>query len=277
MTLAEIRRKLTDAGIENAFLEAELLVCTIFHLSRAGLYAAPRETDYTHPDLEAAVKKRVERYPLQYILGTWEFCGLEFKVNENCLIPRSDTEVIVEEAVKHLSTGSCLLDLCTGSGCIAAAALHYTRDTTAIAVELYPETAALARENLASLGLAERCKVVTGDATLDLFASSEKFRVIASNPPYVTVSEMQELAPELSYEPSHALTDGGNGLRILSAIVRIYKNHLMPDGVMILEHGWRQAEEVAAIARENGMTYHCLYDYGGNARGAVLTHSKAEA
>lgn len=271
MTLAEIRKKLADAGIENASFEAELLVCSILRISSAKLLADPRGTDYSHPDLDAAVEKRAGRYPLQYILGSWEFCGLEFKVNENCLIPRPDTEVIVEEAVKCLKPGGRLLDLCTGSGCIAASVLHYTKNTTAAAVELYPETAALARENIASLGLADRCTVLTGDATLDLFAPEEKFDVITSNPPYVTMEEMTSLEPELAYEPSHALTDGGDGLRILSAIVRIYKNHLADGGVMILEHGWRQADAAADIARENGMRYRCLYDYGGNTRGAVLT------
>lgn len=271
MTLAEIRQKLADAGIENAASEAEILVCSLFGISRAHLLADGRGKDYRSPALDEAIAKRVRRYPLQYILGTWEFCGLTFKVNENCLIPRPDTEVIAEEAVKHLDPGGRLLDLCTGSGCIAAAVLHYTKNTTAAAVELYPETAALAKENIASLNLGERCTVLTGDATADLFDGNEKFDVITSNPPYVTMEEMTSLEPELAHEPSHALTDGSDGLQILSAIVRIYKNHLAPGGVMILEHGWRQAEAVENIARENGMQYRCLYDYGGNARGAVLT------
>ena len=266
MTLSEIITKLTSAGIEDAAFEASVLLEHFAGVTRARILADGRNADYPSPELTEAVEKRYTRYPLQYIIGKWEFCGLEFEVNENCLIPRPDTEVLAEEAVKNLPAGGKLLDLCTGSGCIAAAVLHYTKNTSAKAVELYPETAALARRNIEKLGLSSRCEVITGDACTDLFDGSEKFDVIASNPPYVTADEMKALEPELDAEPEHALTDGGDGLSIIEAIVRIYKNHLTPDGMMIIEHGALQAEEVKRIAGENGMTAQCIKDYGGRDR-----------
>lgn len=277
MTLQEIRTTLSDAGIGNAAREAEILIEAYTGIPRARLLANPRDMDYADPQLLAAVKKRSERFPLQYIIGTWDFCGLRFKVNENCLIPRPDTEVIVEQAVKSLQNNGKLLDLCTGSGCIAAAVLHFTQNTSGIAVELYPETAALARENIENLGLADRCDVLTGDATTDLFPTEIKFDVITANPPYVTAEEMTELEPELAHEPEHALTDGGDGLSIIRDIVSIYKNHLTPHGCMIIEHGWHQGEAVEIIAQENGLTYTKLTDYGGNVRGAVMHERFANA
>lgn len=270
MTLLEIRKALSDAGIENAAMEAEILIETYFGISRARLLASDKNTDYSDVRLNEAVQKRIERVPLQYILGEWEFCGLRFKVNENCLIPRPDTEIIVEQAVKNLHNGGKILDLCTGSGCIVAAVLSLTENTDGVAVELYPKTSALAEENIKNLGLSDRCKVITGDATKELFSHDVKFDVITANPPYVTIEEMSELEPELAHEPRHALTDGGDGLSLIRDIVRVYKNHLTPCGCMIIEHGWRQGEQMESIAHENGLTYTKLTDYGGNTRGAVL-------
>jgi len=270
MTLSEIIGKLASAGIEDAAFEASLLAEHFMNITRAKILADGRGADYSSPELDAAVEKRCTRYPLQYILGKWEFCGLEFEVNENCLIPRPDTEVLVEEAVKKLPKGGKLLDLCTGSGCIAAAVLNYTKNTSAKAVELYPETAELAAKNIKNLGFAHRCEIITGDAAADLFDADEKFDVIASNPPYVTAEEMKNLEPELDAEPAHALTDGDNGLSIIEAIVRIYKNHLTENGTMIIEHGSGQAADVGRIAEENGLTAQCIRDYGGNDRCTVM-------
>jgi len=270
MKLSEITDKLATAGIENAAYEASLLIGHFIGVSRAKILADGRNAEYSSPELEEAVAKRCTRYPLQYILGKWEFAGLEFEVNEDCLIPRPDTEVIVEEAVKALPSGGTLLDLCTGSGCIAAAVLNDTKNTVGTAVELYPKTADLARRNIEKLGLAPRCEVITGDACTDLFAEDVKFDVITSNPPYVTAEEMDGLEPELSSEPPHALTDGGDGLSIIEAIVRIYKSHLTDRGTMLIEHGASQADAVRRIAEENGMTSRCVCDYGGNDRCTVM-------
>ena len=138
------------------------------------------------------------------------------------------------------------------------------------AVDLYPETLRAAENNLKNLGLSDRCTFLCGDATTDLFDADTAFDVIVSNPPYVTADEMNDLEPELAFEPAHALTDGGDGLSILRKIIEIYKHHLTPSGTMILEHGWKQSDAVRAIAGQNGMSHEKIMDYGGNIRGAIL-------
>lgn len=277
MTVLDITRRLTDAGIDpaDARSEARLLVSYVTGKPASYLLANPME-DFDSPALAEAVGKRAERYPLQYIIGKWEFYGLPFAVNEHTLIPRPDTELIAEAAIRHSPANGRILDLCTGSGCIAAAILANRTSANGIAVDLYPETLRAAEDNLTALGLNDRCTFVCGDATTDLFDPSVTFDVIVSNPPYVTADEMTVLEPELAYEPEHALTDGGDGLSILEKIIELYKNHLAPDGVMILEHGWKQSDAVREIAANNGLTHEKIMDYGGNIRGAVLKRLMAK-
>lgn len=270
MTLSQIAEILAAAGIPDGRFEAGLLIGHFTGVSRASMLADPQR-DYEDGKLAEAVQKRAQRYPLQYILGTWEFMGLEFTVNENCLIPRPDTECVTEAAISRCPDGGRVLDLCTGSGCIIASLLHYTKNTSGYAVELYPATADLARKNLEDLGLAERCTVITGDAAQDLFPETEKFHVIVSNPPYIAKDEMPSLEPELDHEPRAALTDEADGLSLIEPIIRIYKEHLTEDGVMILEHGWQQSDAVTAIAGKNGMKAEIIKDFGGNIRGCILT------
>jgi len=271
MTVRDITRILTDAGIDpaDARSEARLLVTHFTGKPASYLLAHPDE-DFTAPALIEAVEKRAGRFPLQYIVGTWEFYGLPFAVNEHTLIPRPDTELIAETAIRHCPENGAVLDLCTGSGCIAAAVLDQVKSARGTAVDLYPETLRAAEENLKTLGLSGRCTFLCGDATTDLFDADVMFDVIVSNPPYVTADEMNGLEPELSFEPAHALTDGGDGLSILAKIIELYKHHLAPSGVMILEHGWKQSDAVRAIAGKNGMSHEKIMDYGGNVRGAVL-------
>jgi len=269
MTLPEIAKILTDAGIEDGKFEAGLLISHFTGVSRAAMLADPKR-DYNDENLVRAVEKRAQRYPLQYILGTWDFMGLTITVNENCLIPRPDTECVTEAAISALPDGGRVLDLCTGSGCIIASVLHYTKNTTGCAVELYPGTADLARKNIEDLGLSGRCTVITGDAAADLFPETERFHVIVSNPPYSAKDEMETLEPELDHEPRAALTDEEDGLTLIEPIIRIYKNHLTEDGALILEHGWKQSDSVREIAEKNGLTFDTIRDFGGNIRGAVM-------
>ena len=274
MTVRDIARLLTDAGIDpaDARLEARLLVSHFTGKSASYLLANPME-DFADPALAEAAEKRCRRYPLQYILGTWEFYGLPFAVSEHTLIPRPDTELIAEAAIRACPEHGRILDLCTGSGCIAAALLANVPTARGFAVDLYPETLRAAEENLNNLGLSERCTCLCGDAATNLFEDDMTFDVIVSNPPYVTVDEMSGLEPELAYEPAHALTDGGDGLSILKKIIEIYRHHLAPGGVMILEHGWKQSDAVCAFAETCGMIPEIIKDYGGNIRGARLTNA----
>ncbi|MGN1345298.1 MAG: peptide chain release factor N(5)-glutamine methyltransferase, partial [Eubacteriales bacterium] len=269
----------TEAGIDpaDARREARLLVSRFTGTPVSHLLAAPDE-DFdetavcceTGLTLAEAVEQRRTRRPLQYILGEWEFYGLRFAVNEHTLIPRPETERIAEAAIRLCPENGRVLDLCTGSGCIAAAILAHVPTARGVAVDLYPETLRMAEKNLTALGLSDRCTFVAGDAGTDLFDPSITFDVIVSNPPYVTAEEMQTLAPELSYEPPHALTDGGDGLSLLESIIEIYQNHLGPAGVLILEHGWQQADAVRSIAARSSLTPTPIPDYAGRTRGVIL-------
>lgn len=270
MTVREIAEKLTAAGIESALHEALLLAGKFTGKSYSYLRAAVNE-ELPSPDaLSEAVEKRCGRYPLQYILGEWEFMGLSFDVNENCLIPRSDTEILCEYIIANGVKKGKILDLCTGSGCIIAAVLHYRPDMTGAAAELYPETLRQAEVNFRKLGVDGRIRAIEGDVTTDVLHDGEQFDVISANPPYVTAEEMETLEPELSAEPVHALTDGGDGLSILKAIIDIYTAHLASDGFMILEHGSEQSDAVLDYARSRGFCAVPLKDYGGNTRAAVI-------
>lgn len=278
MTFSEIRGRLADAGIEDADFEAYILIEKFEGKSKAAVLCE-KGADYTSDALNAALGKRCSRYPLQYIIGEWEFYGLNFHIDENCLIPRPDTEVIVDRALREAKPGANVLDLCTGSGCMIASFLYTRPDARGTAVELFPKTADIAARNIESLGLSDRCRIIVGDATRDIFPAWEKFDIIMSNPPYISEDEMNRLEPELGFEPREALFDGetgGDGMSIIKKITNIYKNHLTPDGALIFEHGFAQGEKMRETAEKNGMSYECITDYGKKVRGAVLkypTHS----
>jgi len=267
MTVRDIEARLADAGIDSAHSEAMLLLSRYSGKSYASLLAEPN-LSVDSAELESVVRRRCERYPLQYLLGTWEFCGYEFKVTPDTLIPRPDTEILAEKAASFLPKGGKILDLCTGTGCVLAAALKLSGNRRGVAVDLFPAVCEVARENFAALSL--DCTVLAGDATTDLFPAGEQFDVITANPPYVTADEMTSLEPELSYEPRTALTDEGDGLSILRKIIELYSRHLTENGVMLLEHGADQSAAVVAIGETNGLTAEVLRDYGGHDRAVLL-------
>ena len=273
MTIRQITETLSAHGIGDALWEA-LLLAEHFTGRNRSFWRADRDTEIPSDALAEAVTKRCTRYPLQYILGTWEFMGLEFTVREGCLIPRPDTEILVEKAIALAEAtpkpAVRVLDLCTGSGCILASVLHYTKHTTGTAVDLYPAALAVAEENFRNLHLTDRIRLIAGDIGNDLLPDTDKYDLILSNPPYVTADEMESLEPELSHEPATALTDGGNGLSLYEAIFRNYLPHLAEGGTMILEHGADQSEAVLHMGKSYGMTGEALQDYSGHNRCALL-------
>lgn len=281
MNIKETAARLSSAGISDALYEARLLASRFLSIPMSTLVML-NETKLDFfagfDEFNAALEKRMTRYPLQYILGEWEFYGLPFYVNESCLIPRADTEVIAERAIEELkNSGSdrikTYLDLCTGSGCIAAAVLKNVQNAFGYCVDIESGAAALAEKNLARNNLCGRYRVIVGDACRDLFDSATKFDLITANPPYISKDEMLSLEPELKYEPRIALTDSGDGLSFYGKIIRVYKNHLRPNGKLIFEHGSTQSDSVCETAREMGMTPEVIFDYGGRARGAVLRNN----
>ena len=256
------------AGVPDAAFDARCLAAHYTGLSAAYLMAS-RDEELSAPGLAEAVARRENREPLQYILGEWAFMGGLYEVNPHCLIPRADTEILVEKALSLLVAGGRVADLCTGSGCIAVA-LAKLADATVTAVELISETASLAERNAEKNGVSHLVTVLRGDVTEDVFSPHEMFDMIVSNPPYVTAEEMETLEKELSFEPAVALTDGGDGLSVLSAIVRLYPRHVHSGGYLLLEHGSAEGEAVRAMAADVGLPAETVRDLAGLERCTVI-------
>ena len=270
MTYNEICSALAEAEIENNRGETAMLICHFCNVTKAELLLRHDE-DFDSKELKAAVEKRCKHYPLQYILGYWDFCKETYKVTENTLIPRQDTEKLVELAVKLLPENARIIDLCTGSGCVAISTLAARPDCRAVAVDLFDETLAVARENAESNGVGDRMGFLAQDVLYPAFMDSlGAFDCIISNPPYIETHQISLLDDELFYEPRAALDGGDDGLDFYRVIISEYSEYLTDNGIMLLEIGCDQAKSVAAIASAAGMRCEIYKDYGGNDRVAYL-------
>ena len=270
MTYNEICISLANAEIENNRGETAMLICHFCNVTKADLLLR-RDEDFDSPELAEAVQKRCQHYPLQYILGYWDFCNETYKVTENTLIPRQDTEKLVELAIKLIPENSRIIDLCTGSGCVAISTLAARQDCHAVAVDLFAETLAVARENAEANGVGDRMGFLAQDVLYPAFMDSlGTFDAIVSNPPYIETHQISLLDDELSYEPRAALDGGDDGLDFYRVIIGEYGEYLSDSGIMLLEIGCDQAKSVSAIAAAAGMRCEIYKDYGGNDRIAYL-------
>ena len=273
MTLRDIEIRLAGAHIDNATAEALALTAHVTGIS-ADRLRTERMALLPDPDgrLEDAVARRENHYPLQYLLGTWGFWRQEYEVSPDCLIPRPDTETLVEYAVKHAPHGGRVLDLCTGSGCIAISLLCERPDLTATAVELYENTLAVARRNAARNGVGDdRLTFLQGDVLAgDFLVNLGQFDLILSNPPYTPTATVDTLEAELAYEPHAALDGGRDGLIFYRRILqRDYRTALKSGGRFAFEIGYDQADALRALAEDD--TCEILKDLGGRDRVAVVT------
>ena len=271
MTYYEICARLTAAGIENAETDAAILLAHFGDISEATL-PFRRGENVTSPALLDAVRRRESHYPLQYLIGVWGFCGQEYEVNEHTLIPRADTECLVEEAVRCLPRGAHFADLCTGSGCIAVSTLCMRRDTSAVAVDLFPDTLAVARRNAKRNGVSDCVTFMQADVLAPLEIEAGSLDAILSNPPYIRTEVVKTLAPELTFEPSAALDGGTDGLAFYRAILTLHRPLLKPDGIFVFEIGYDQAADLCALARVSGLSCRIVKDLGGCDRVAILSH-----
>lgn len=255
---------LQQAGVDNGRLDGELLLAATLGLDRVGLYL-----NYDRPmepaELEGFrefVKRRVRREPLQYILGTTEFWSLPFKVTPAVLIPRPDTEILVEEALKRADDALSILDVGTGSGAIAVALAHELPAAQVVAVDCSPEALAVARDNAALNGVDGRIAFQEGD----LFAlESAEYDLVLSNPPYIPVADIPTLMPEVrDHEPRGALVGGEDGLEAYRALARQAPTLLRAQGWLLVEVGIGQAEAVAELLETAGLDHIAVRaDYAG--------------
>ena len=270
MNYNEICKALAEAEIENNRGEAAMLICHFCGISRAELLSR-RDEDFDNDALVEAVTKRCSRYPLQYILGYWDFCNETYRVTEHTLIPRQDTERLVELAIKLIPDGARFIDLCTGSGCVAISTLAARPDCRAVAVDLYENTLTIAGENAETNGVGDRLGLMLANVLEPSFMENlGTFDCILSNPPYIATSKIAALDEELAFEPCAALDGGEDGLDFYRVIIAQYAKYLNDDGFMLFEIGYDQADAICEIAKECGWECEIFQDYDANDRVAHL-------
>jgi len=251
-------RTLAQAQVENPRLDAELLIAEAAGLTRADLYAGPLELDgETRRRFESLIRRRAGREPLAYIVGRKEFYSLEFEVGPAVLVPRPETETIVDVALKLIAQhANCrLLDIGTGCGAIALAIASNAPGVQVVATDISMDALAIAHRNAVRLGLESRTRFIRADCwdTLDGGEPLGRFDIVVSNPPYVCDSEMARLEPEIrDFEPRVALDGGPDGLNFYRRIVAGLGDHLLHRGAVILEVGNGQAAAVATILEAAG-------------------------
>ena len=275
MTYRQLCAILQDAKIENAEWDALCLMEHFLSVSPSLLRSAP-DRNYENENLEDAVRRRLSREPLQYILGEWDFYRQKYEVSPNCLIPRSDTEILVENAVRLLPAQAHFADLCTGSGCIAISTLAERPDTTAVALEKFPATLVLAMRNATKNRVGNRFCGILEDVlnTPVRIVGHAPFDAILSNPPYIPTADIEELSPEVHAEPMVALDGGNDGLIFYRAILKNYAPLLKEDGFFLFEIGYDQADDLTALAKEHNFAHvRIIRDLGGRDRVVYISNT----
>ncbi len=245
-----------DKGVDAPRLSAQLLLAKSLGMDRLGLVLAmdrpltPEELDGYRP----LVARRGKGEPVAYLLGAREFFGLDFKVTPETLIPRPETELVVERALELFPGGalSRFADLGTGSGCLAVTLAVRFPGARGLALDVSPGALAVARENAATHGVADRVDFLEADFA-ELPETAGGYALVVSNPPYVSVAEYRECSPEVrDFEPAGALVPGETGLEAVPVVARAARLRLAPGGWLLVEIGWKQGAQAAAILTEAG-------------------------
>lgn len=241
---------LQKADIVDAKNDAWLLLAMACKIDHTYYYVHMDEemSEEQTREYQSILSKRAERIPLQYIVGEQEFMGLTFHVNSSVLIPRQDTETLVEEALKIIEPGMKVLDMCTGSGCIIISIIKNTTGVDGYACDISKQALNVAKEN------AKLNNVFVEFERSDLFEKvTEQYDVIVSNPPYIRTSEIPHLMPEVSvFEPHEALDGSEDGLEFYRRIVKDSRDHLKPGGRLLFEIGCDQGRQVASMMEYAG-------------------------
>ena len=264
-------KNLQQADIADAKTDSWLLLAMACKIDHTYYYMHIDEemSEEQVRDFEVLIRKRAERVPLQYITGEQEFMGLTFHVNSNVLIPRQDTETLVEEALKVIKPGMKVMDMCTGSGCVLISILKNAHDVEGIGYDISKQAINVAKEN------AKFNEVPAVFERSDLFEDvvENDFDVIVSNPPYIPTDLVATLMPEVSqFEPREALDGKGDGLYFYSKILEQCKNYMKQDGYILFEIGCEQGDAVSTMMRLAGFSeVHVIKDLARNDR-VVMGH-----
>ncbi len=264
---------LAERGIESSRLDAEVLMADLLDMERIKLYVK-----YDYPlksneidNYREMIKKRAQRIPVAYITEKKEFMSLEFKVKEGVLIPRPDTENLVEAVIEYCSQNEIknpqIIDVGTGSGAIAVSLAHYIKDAKIVGVDISPAALKIASYNMEKHKLCERMSILKSDLLTEFINREIKgIDIIVSNPPYIKKAEMKELAPEVKKEPKTALEAGEDGLDYYRSLIPQSEKIIKNGGKIFLEIGYQQAEAVKNLFGDNWTEVEVKKDYSENDR-----------
>ena len=249
----DCKKQLEKAGIEDYVFESKQIIKHVTGYTNAQILTKYTQllTKFQQDNLTAIIKQRLIRYPLQYILRRWNFFGREFFVGPGVLIPRSDTETLIDVCLETLQKKQIprVLDLCAGTGCIGLTIKGECANADVTLVEKFDQALEYTVKNAAHNNL--DVKIIKGDV-LATEGAEGLYDLIVSNPPYINDEDMKNLQPEVTFEPATALAGGNDGLDFYRHITKEYKKHLSKDGTLAFEVGINQADAVAKIMRENG-------------------------
>ena len=265
MTLAQAIEILKSAGVDSPEYDARELFRTYAGINTP-LITLRSESD--SEELVRAVERRAAREPLQYIIGSVGFYREEYRVTPDCLIPRADTEILVDYAVKHIPVGEKIADLCCGSGCIGISTVRNTGDTHCDSYDISDGALALTEENARINGVAGR--ITAKKRNLLTEESDGEYFAILSNPPYIPRSVYEGLEKEIFSEPEIAFVGGEDGLVFYERLIPVCRERIRKGGFIAFEIGYDQADSIRALARLHGLSCEIIKDYGGNDRVAVL-------
>ncbi len=265
ITLKEAIERLKEAGVPSPEYDAREL----FRAFESPGHVPLTQNSASDCDkLLHAIERRATREPLQYIVGSVGFYREGYKVTPDCLIPRSDTEILVDYAVKNIPAGERFADLCSGSGCIGISTLKNTKDTLCDSFDISDGALALTQENALLNGVDERITVTKKDLLRDEIEG--EYFAILSNPPYIPKEVYEGLDKEIFSEPEIAFVGGEDGLIFYERLTPMCKKAIKDGGFIAFEIGYDQAESLRAIADRNSLSCQIIKDYSGNDRVAVL-------
>jgi len=285
MQLAEyiksIKQIMEDNNIPEADTQIRIILRDIASIDTAMIMGHPEMElpENIITQINNVIDRRLRREPLQYILGSWNFMGLDFCVEPEVLIPRPDTEVLVETAMRSLHDGMRILDLCTGTGCILISLLNYSNNCSGTGVDISDKAISLSRRNAQTIlgakeDISDNLDSVCSFVLADLYDGAEGiYDLIVSNPPYIATDVIETLEPEVAeYEPHLALDGGADGYDLVKRIILGASKHLIPGGQLMMEIGHDQGAGTCELMEQSGFIgVECIKDYAGLDRVVIGT------
>ena len=275
MTYLSLTKQLADLGSDSPQNEAQELIMALTGKKREWCMLN-KEIELPESINEALDKRRIG-IPLQYIIGEAWFYGNRFIVTPDCLIPQPDTEHLVELALSNANRNIAILDLCTGSGCIAISILKENTSAKAVAVDISQPALDIAQKNAFLNGVSDRIKFVKSDVLRDdLHEFIRTADIIVSNPPYINTAIIPTLSAEVQHEPHIALDGGADGMIFYRRFLDELVTHMRHDAIMLIEIGYDQSERIAEICQNLNLGCRFHKDFGGNIRVAQITHVNSD-